>query len=171
MNRSSTLQLAGHFSIALICAALTGCATTQRSSTSAADQATPPAAASTERAVAPPSSPEPTTQAATTTVSPPVAKARAGADEGGPMEFPNTKNDTAGETNSVKPASELKQKLDEQDAEINKIRQRQETGATTVDKEAAPEAAPASHAEATPAATIAETPRKEAPVAPRKEEE
>jgi peptidoglycan-associated lipoprotein len=172
MNRSSTFQLTGHVSIALICAALTACATTQRSSTSGADQAaTPPAAVSTENAGAAPSSAEPVTQAATPAVPPPGSSATARADEGGPMEFPHTNRDSASETKSAEQASELKQKLDEQDAEINKIRQRQETEAATMDKETVREATAASHAETTPAVNSAAAPGKESAAAPRKEED
>jgi len=172
MNRSSTFQLTGHVSIALICAALTACATTQRSSTSAADQAaTPPAAVSADNAGAPPSSPAVTSQTATPAVSPSGSRSAAKADDGGSMEFPNTNNDTASEANPAGQASELKQKLDEQDAEINKIRQRQETEAATMDKEAVQEATQASQAEPTPAAKSAAMPRKEKAAAPRKDDD
>jgi peptidoglycan-associated lipoprotein len=162
MNLSSPFQLTAHISIALICAALTACATTQRISTSAADQtAMPPAAASTENVGAPPSSPGSTSQAATPAASPSASKSSA-KDEGGPMEFPNTNKNTESETSSAEQASELKHKLEEQDAEINKIRQRQETEAAIMDKEEVREASsPASQAEATPAAKSAATPQKE----------
>lgn len=162
MNHSSTFRMTGHFSIVLLCAALTACATTQRSSTSAGDEAAaPPAAASTstEKAAAP----APASQAATPAVSPPASKATAKTDEGGPMEFPNTNNDTASETKPAEQASELKQKLDRQDAEINNIRQRQETEAASMDKQAVQEA--------TPAVNSAAAPRKESAAAPRKEED
>jgi peptidoglycan-associated lipoprotein len=162
MNHSSTFQLTAHVSIALVCAALTACATTQRSSTSAAGQAAmPPAAASTEKAGPPPSSPEPISQTATPAVSPPGTKSAAKADEGGPMEFPNTSKDTASEANSAEQTSELKHKLDERDAEINKIRQRQEAEAARMDNQVAQEATPASQAGATPAAKSAAAPRTE----------
>ncbi len=168
MNHSPTFRMTGHFSIALVCAVLTACATTQRSSTSAADQAaTPPAAASTEKTAAPPSAPAPTSQAATAAGSPPASKATAKADESGPMEFPSTNNDTASETKPAEQAGELKQKLEQQDAEISKIRQRQETQATSMDKEATPE----NQAEATAAADSPAAPRKESAAAPRKEED
>ena len=171
MNHSSIFQLPGPVSIALICAALTACATTQRSSTSGADQATPAAAVITENAGAAPSSAEPATQAATPAVPPPGSSATAKADEGGPMEFPHTNSDTASGTNSAEQAGELKQKLDEQDAEINKIRQRQETEAATMDKETVREATAASHAETTPAVNSAAAPGKESAAAPRREED
>jgi len=87
------------------------------------------------------------------------------------MEFPNTNNDTASEANPAGQASELKQKLDEQDAQINKIRQRQETEAATMDKEAVQEATQASQAEPTPAAKSAAMPRKEKAAAPRKDDD
>jgi peptidoglycan-associated lipoprotein len=162
MNHSSTFRITGHLSIVLLCAALTACATTQRSSTSAGDEAAaPPAAASTstEKAAAP----APASQAATPAVSPPASKATAKTDEGGPMEFPNTNNDTASETKPAEQASETKQKLDRQDAEINNIRQRQETEAASMDKQAVQEA--------TPAVNSAAAPRKESAAAPRKEED
>jgi peptidoglycan-associated lipoprotein len=151
MNRSSTFQLNGRFSIALLCVALTACATTQRSSTGVGGEtATPPAAATTVKAAAPASSPEPATQAATPAVPPTVSRVSPRADEGGPMEFPSTNNDTTSATPSAEQAGDLQRKLDEQDSE-----------ASTMGKEAAQEAAPASPTGAPPAAKPAKAARKE----------
>ena len=92
------------------------------------------------------------------------------------MEFPHTNRDSASETDSAEQAGELKQKLDEQDAKINRIRQRQETEAAAMDKEAmdketVQEATPTGHAEATPAVNSAAVPGKQSAAAPRKEED
>ena len=177
MIGKSSVQQTRIFIVALMCAVLSSCATTQRSSTSSADEVTtPPSATSASKAGTPPvSSASP---APTASISRPAAKV----DDSSPMEFPKTSNQDEVKAVPEKmpdQTSQMKQKLAEQDAEINRIRQGQEAQAAQIDKEAAQdqinreaaeeqlnkqavqEASPVNQAEATPAPTSSGAPRKQ----------
>ncbi len=136
MIRKSPYVNTRFLAIALACALLSACATTQRSSTSAADQDAASPQATVAKAGPPPASTAASpTSAAAQDAARPVSKSAAKADESGPMEFPVTNN--AAETNDVSAQdAEMKRELAEKDAEIDKLRQAQEAEAVRMEQQA-----------------------------------
>jgi peptidoglycan-associated lipoprotein len=139
MTSTSTLRIIRTLSLAFVFATLAACATTQKSSTSSAEQNTPTrpnesAPQTAAKAAAPLSNAGPTEQA--------VSKPAQSTTDSIATSSGDTNSSASGNTTHDAPASsasenaaDVKRALAEEDAELNKLRERQQAAAEQTEKE------------------------------------